>query len=154
MARKKTTKKAEEEEVVEQTIVEDSEKLIPITFKPQFSAASHKTVNLKIAKQKIVNGEVVTEYESKIPGLPPELTIHKDEIVEVTPEQFQALYEMPGVIDTPEDIAERDRQRTLIGNQVGANPKEFKTAKARAHLYQDGFVLADPESISLTRVRE
>jgi hypothetical protein len=130
------------------------QKMIPITFKPQFSAASHKTVNLKIAEQKLVNGEIVTEYKPKIEGLPLELTIHKDEIYEVTPEQFKALYEIPGVIDTPEDIAERDRQRTLIGNQVGTNPKQFVVAKARTHLYQDGFVLADPESISLTRVKE
>lgn len=141
MAKKKSSEKKEQ-------------KMIPITFKPQFSAASHKTINLKIPEQKLVKGEVVVEYKPKIEGLPLELTIHKDEIFEVTPEQFKALYEMPGVIDTPEDIAERDRQRTLIGNQVGTNPKEFKTAKARAHLYTDGFVLADPDSITLTRVKE
>lgn len=152
MAKKKDSE-TKSETKSEKKSEKKSKKMIPITFKPQFSAASHKTVNLKIAETKIVNGETVTEYKSKIEGLPPEFTIHKDEVVEVTPEQFQALYEIPGVIDTPEDIAERDRQRTLIGNQVGTNPKEFVAAKARAHLYQDGFVLADPESVSLTRTK-
>ena len=54
MARKKTSKKAEEEaqeEVVEKTTKSKkaSEELIPITFKPQFSAATKKSINLKKA---------------------------------------------------------------------------------------------------------
>ena len=158
MARKKTTKKAEEE--VQEELVEEkttktkkaSEELIPITFKPQFSAATKKTINLKQPVTKVVGGQTRTDYESQIPGLPAVFTIQKDEIVEVTFEQFKALYER-GEIDTPEDIKERDRQRLMLGNQVGVNPKEFVVAKARAELYQDGFVLADPESIALTRVQ-
>ena len=156
MVRKKTTKKAEEE--VEEVKTEKKskstpEKLIQITFKPQFSAATKKTINLKKPITKVVGGQAITDYESQIPGLPTEFTIEKDEIKEVTFEQFKALYER-GEIDTPEDIAERDRQRLLLGNQVGVNPKEFVVAKYRTELYQDGFVLADPESIALTRVKE
>lgn len=156
MARKKTTKKQEEEvEEVKETksTKKASEKLIQITFKPQFSAATKKTINLKKPITKVVGGDTRTEYESQIPGLPPEFTIHKDEVVEVTFEQFKALYER-GEIDTPESIAERDRQRLMLGNQVGVNPKEFVVAKYRTELYQDGLVLADPESIALTRVQE
>lgn len=158
MARKKTTKKAEEEveetEVVQETkkSKKASEKPILITFKPQFSAATKKTINLKKPVTTVVGGQTRTEYESQIPGLPAVFTIEKDEVVEVTLEQFKALYER-GEIDTPEDIAERDRQRLMLGNQVGVNPKEFVVAKARAELYQDGFVLADPESIALTRTK-
>ena len=162
MARKKTTKKAEEEVQEETKEVKEtkttkkskkaSEELIPITFKPQFSAVTKKTINLKKPVTKVVGGDTRTEYESQIPGLPSEFTIHKDEVIEVTFEQFKALYER-GEIDTPEDIAERDRQRLMLGNQVGVNPKEFVVAKYRTELYQDGFVLADPESIALTRLK-
>lgn len=157
MARRKTTKKAEEvaPEEVEEKPTESkkaTEELIPITFKPQFSAATKKTINLKKPVTTVVGGQTRTEYESQIPGLPAVFTIEKDEVVNVTFEQFKALYER-GEIDTPEAIAERDRQRLMIGNQVGVNPKEFVVAKARAELYQDGFVLADPESIALTRIQ-
>lgn len=165
MARRKT-KKADEEEVdVIEEVEEEkstkkskstkkaSEELIKITFKPQFSAAQRKTINLKKPITKVVGGQTIIEYESQIPGLPTEFTIEKDEVKEVTFEQFKALYER-GEIDTPEDVAERDRQRLLLGNQVGVNPKEFVVAKYRTELYRDGFVLADPESIALTRIQE
>lgn len=154
MARKKTKgTKETEDEVKETQSKEEVPEMIPITFKPQFSAATKKTINLKKPVTTVVGGQTRTEYESQIPGLPAVFTIKKDEVVEVTFEQFKALYER-GEIDTPEDIAERDRKRLMIGNQVGVNPKEFVVAKARAELYQDGFVLADPESIALTRVQQ
>ncbi len=164
MARRRTKKTDEEVEAVDETQEETttqkskstkktSEELIKITFKPQFSAATRKTINLKKPITKVVGGQTIVEYESQIPGLPPEFTIEKDEIKEVTFEQFKALYER-GEIDTPEDVAERDRQRLMLGNQVGVNPKEFVVAKYRTELYRDGFVLADPESIALTRVQE
>jgi len=157
MARKKSKKSEEEEQVqeekVEKQAQKDSEELIQITFKPQFSAVTKKTINLKKPVTKVVGGDTRTDYESQIPGLPPEFTIEKDEVVSVTLEQFKALYER-GEIDTPEAIEERDRKRTLLGNQVGVNPKEFVVAKNRMELYQDGLVLADPESIALTRIKE
>src|SRR5574344_1222850 len=95
MARKKTSKKAEEEvkeEVVEKT-TKASEELIPITFKPQFSAATKKSINLKTPITTVVGGQTRTEYESQIPGLPPVFTIEKDEVYELTFDQFKALYE-------------------------------------------------------------
>ena len=66
---------------------------------------SKKSINLKKPITTVVGGQTRTEYESQIPGLPPVFTIEKDEVVEVTFEQFKALYER-GEIDTPEDIAE------------------------------------------------
>ena len=89
MARKKTSKKAEEEaqeEVVEETTKSKkaSEKLIPITFKPQFSAATKKSINLKKPITTVVGGQTRTEYESQIPGLPPVFTLEKDEVYELT----------------------------------------------------------------------
>ena len=153
MARKKAeTKKEAEEKKEAKEEKQEASKMIPITFKPQFSAAQRKTINLKKPKTVIVGGQTQIEYESQIEGLEPEFTIEKDEVREVTLEQFKALYER-GHIDTPEDIAERERQRIMLGNQVGANPKEFVVAKYRTELYQDGFVLADTKSVDLTRIK-
>lgn len=154
MARKKTKETEETEEKPKtQSKAKKVSEMIKITFKPQFSAATKKTINLKEPITTVVGGQTRTEYKSQIPGLPAVFTIEKDEVVEVTFDQFKALYER-GVIDTPEDIAERDRKRLMLGNQVGVNPKEFVVAKYRSELYQDGFVLADPESIALTRIKE
>lgn len=148
MAKKKTEAKTEVKKEAKK-----APKMIPITFKPQFSAAQRKTINLKKPNTVLVGGQPRTDYESQIPGLPLEFTIEKDEIVEVTEEQFKALYER-GEIDTPESVAERERKRLMLSNQVGTNPKEFVVAKYRAELYRDGFVLADPESIDLTRIND
>ena len=156
MARRKTTEKSEEasEKTEAKTTKKAKQpKMIPITFKPQFSAATHKTVNLKTPKETLVGGQIRIEYEPQIEGLPLEFTIEKDEVKEVTLEQFKALYER-GEIDTPESIKERERKRLMLSNQAGTNPREFVVAKNRAELYQDGFVLADPESIDLTRIKE
>lgn len=133
MAKKKTEKKEEKT---------SEEKKIKITYKPRFSASIRKSINLKQPKTVAVGDNLRTEYEPKIKGLPMVLTLNKDEIMEVTHEQFKQLYEM-GYIDTPEDIEERERQRMMINNQAGANPREFVVAKSRADLYIDNFVLVE-----------
>lgn len=129
MARRKTTTKKEA-------------KKLQITYKPQFSASTKKTINLKQPKTVAVGDNLRTEYEPKIKGLPMVLTLEAGEILEVTPEQFKALFEM-GYIDTPEDIEKRERQRMMINNQAGANPREFVVAKSRADLYEDNFILVE-----------
>lgn len=129
MARRKTTTKKEP-------------KKLQITYKPQFSASTKKTINLKQPKTVAVGDNLRTEYEPKIKGLPMVLTLEAGEILEVTPEQFKALFEM-GYIDTPEDIEKRERQRMMINNQAGANPREFVVAKSRADLYEDNFILVE-----------
>lgn len=128
MARRKTTAK--------------KAKKLQITYKPQFSASTKKTINLKQPKTVAVGDNLRTEYEPKIKGLPMVLTLEAGEILEVTPEQFKALFEM-GYIDTPEDIEKRERQRMMINNQAGANPREFVVAKSRADLYEDNFILVE-----------
>lgn len=128
MARRKTTTK--------------KAKKLQITYKPQFSASTKKTINLKQPKTVAVGDNLRTEYEPKIKGLPMVLTLEAGEILEVTPEQFKALFEM-GYIDTPEDIEKRERQRMMINNQAGANPREFVVAKSRADLYEDNFILVE-----------
>lgn len=129
MARRKTTTKKEA-------------KKLQITYKPQFSASTKKTINLKQPKTVAVGDNLRTEYEPKIKGLPMVLTLEAGEVLEVTPEQFKALFEM-GYIDTPEDIEKRERQRMMINNQAGANPREFVVAKSRADLYEDNFILVE-----------
>jgi hypothetical protein len=141
MARKKTTKKEAEEETTSKKASKKSKK-IQITYKPRFSASIRKSINLKQPKTVAVGDSLRTDYEPKIEGLPMVLTIEKDEIYEVTEEQFKALYEM-GFIDTPEDIEERERQRMMVNNQAGANPREFIVAKSRADLYEDNFILVE-----------
>lgn len=143
MARRKTT--AADEETTEETKAAKTskkEQKIQITFKPRFSACTKKSVNLKQPKTVAVGDSLRTEYEPKIEGLPMVLTLKEDEVMEVTKEQFKALYEM-GFIDTPEDIEERERQRMAINTQAGANPREFIVAKSRANLYEDNFVLVE-----------
>ena len=97
---------------------------------------------MKQPKTVVVGDNLKTEYEPKIEGLPLVLTLEAGEVMEVTQEQFKALYEM-GYIDTPEDIHERERQRMAINTQAGVNPREFVVAKSRANLYEDNFILVE-----------
>lgn len=137
---KKKTEEATEEKASKKT--SKKSKKIQITYSPKFSAATKKSINLKQPKTVAVGDNLRTEYEPKIEGLPMVLTLEAGEVLEVTEEQFKQLFEM-GFIDTPEDIEERERQRMMINNQAGANPREFIVAKSRANLYEDNFILVE-----------
>lgn len=137
---KKKTEEATEEKASKKTSKKD--KKIQITYEPKFSASTKKSINLKQPKTVVVGDNLKTEYEPKIEGLPLVLTLEAGEVMEVTQEQFKALYEM-GYIDTPEDIQERERQRMAINTQAGVNPREFIVAKSRANLYEDNFILVE-----------
>lgn len=142
MAKKKT--KAEEVEEPTETAKKTSKKAkkLQITYEPRFSASEKKTIILREPVQVAVGNTVKTEYNVKIPGLPPVLTLEKGEKMEVTLEQFKALYEL-GYIDTPEDIEERERERLKYNTQPGADPRTFKIAAKRSHLYEDNFILVE-----------
>lgn len=144
MARRKSTTTTEEEKTSKQTSKQTSkkDKKIQITFAPRFSAVQKKSINLKQPKTVAVGDSLRTEYEPKIEGLPMVLTLEAGETLEITEEQFKQLFEM-GFIDTPEDIEERERQRMMVNNQAGANPREFIVAKSRASLYEDNFILVE-----------
>lgn len=135
MAKKKTETKAEE------TAPKKAKKL-QITYEPRFSASTKKTIILREPITVAVGNTYKTEYQSKIPGLPPVFTIEAGEKKEVTLEQFKALYEL-GYIDTPEDIEERERERLKYNTQPGADPRTFKVAAKRSHLYEDNFILVE-----------
>lgn len=117
-------------------------KLIQITYNPQFSAAESKTVLLREQQQTVVGNSVRRDYVPVIEGLPTEFTIKKGEIKEVTLEQFKALYEL-GLIDTPEDIAKRRSEINKVENQVGVNPREYKMAGQLAPLFNENFTLVE-----------
>jgi len=118
------------------------QKLIQITYNPQFSAAESKTVLLREQQQTVVGNAVRRDYVPVIEGLPTEFTIKKGEIKEVTLEQFKALYEL-GLIDTPEDIEERRAEINKVESQVGVNPREYKMAGQLAPLFNENFTLVE-----------
>ena len=142
MARKKT--KAEEVEETTEAAPKKSKKAkkLQITYDPRFSASEKKTVILREAVQKAVGNTFKTEYQPIIEGLPTVLTLEKGQKFDVTLEQFKALYEL-GYIDTPEDIEERERERLKYNTQPGADPRTFKVAAKRSHLYEDNFILVE-----------
>lgn len=141
MARKKTTTE-EVKETESATKTSKKAKKLQITYEPRFSASEKKTIILREAVQVAVGNTFKTEYKSKIEGLPPVLTLSKGEKMDVTLEQFKALYEL-GYIDTPEDIEERERERLKYNTQPGADPRTFKVAAKRSHLYEDNFILVE-----------
>lgn len=117
--------------------------LIKITFDPKFSEATEsKTVLLRTTENQVVGNSVRRVFHPLIEGLPTELTIKKGEIREVTLDQFKQLYEL-GLIDTPEDISERESKRAMVNASVANNPKEYKMSAQLAHLYEDNFVLVE-----------
>lgn len=139
MARKKSSKKGTSKKG---TKTSKKAKKLQITYDPKFSASQKKTIILREPVQVAVGNTFKTEYKSKIEGLPPVITLEKGEKMEVTLEQFKALYEL-GFIDTPEDIEERERERLKYNTQPGADPRTFKVAAKRSHLYEDNFILVE-----------
>lgn len=139
MARKKSNKKSTSKK---STKTSKKAKKLQITYEPRFSASQKKTIILREPVQVAVGNTFKTEYKSKIEGLPPVITLEKGEKMEVTLDQFKALYEL-GYIDTPEDIAERERERLRYNTQPGADPRTFKVAAKRSHLYEDNFILVE-----------
>lgn len=138
MAKKKTEEKKE----AKTSTKKKEAKKLQITYDPRFSASLKKTVILREPVQVAVGNTFKTEYQPKIEGLPSVITLEKGEVMEVTLEQFKALYEL-GYIDTPEDIEERERERLKYNTQPGADPRTFKLAANRAYLYEDNFILKE-----------
>lgn len=138
MAKKKT----ETEDKKTSTKKAKEERKLQITYDPRFSASLKKTIILREPVQVAVGNTFKTEYKSKIEGLPPVITLEKGEVMEVTLDQFKALYEL-GYIDTPEDIEEREKERLKYNTQPGADPRTFTLAANRAYLYEDNFILKE-----------
>lgn len=127
MARKKQIKKSKYPETVK------------ITFDPQFSAATSKTLLLREEETELVGNKVRKTYRPLIEGLPTIWTIHKGEIVEITTEQFLQLYKM-GYIDTPADLARKTSEFNSVGTQSGVDPVAHRSAESLSHLYEDKLI--------------
>mgnify|MGYP003291008477 CR=1 FL=1 len=117
-------------------------KKVKITFDPKFSVAVEKTVLLREPETVVVGTSIRKNYKPIIEGLPTEFRIKKGEVKEVTIEQFKQLYEL-GLIDTPEDIAERQRKRNMVESTVRDNPHYNQMSGPLSKLYEDNFILVE-----------
>lgn len=131
MAKKKQTKQKKQTKKYPETV--------KITFDPQFSAATSKTLLLREEETELVGNKVRKTYKPLIEGLPTIWTVNKGEIVEITTEQFLQLYKL-GHIDTPQSIAEKTAEFNSVGTQSGVDPAQHRSAESLAHLYQDKLI--------------
>ena len=129
MARKKQTQKKKNK----------YPETVKITFDPQFSAATSKTLLLREEETELVGNTVRKRYKPLIEGLPTIFTVQKGEVVEITTEQFLQLYKL-GYIDTPESIAAKRAEFNSVGTQSGVDPVAHRSAESLAHLYQDKLI--------------
>ena len=112
---------------------------VKITFDPQFSAATSKTLLLREEETELVGNKIRKTYKPLIEGLPTIWTVQKGEIVEITTEQFLQLYKL-GYIDTPRDLANKRAEFNSVGTQSGVDPVAHRSAESLAHLYQDKLI--------------
>ena len=112
---------------------------VKITFHPQFSAATQKTIFLRELVTELVGNTTKKSYKPLIEGLPEIFTIRKDEVVTVTADQFIALYKH-GFIDTPEVLRQKRNEFNSVGTQSGVDPLEHRSAESLSHLYEDNLI--------------
>ena len=112
---------------------------VKITFHPQFSAATQKTIFLRELVTELVGNTTKKSYKPLIEGLPEIFTIRKDEVVTVTADQFIALYKH-GFIDTPEVLRKKRNEFNSVGTQSGVDPLEHRSAESLSHLYEDNLI--------------
>ena len=112
---------------------------VKITFHPQFSAATQKTIFLRELVTELVGNTTKKSYKPLIEGLPEIFTIRKDEVVTVTADQFIALYKH-GFIDTPEVLRKKRNEFNSVGTQSGVDLFERRSAKSISHLYEDNLI--------------
>ena len=127
MAKKKENKETKYPETVQ------------ITFRPQFSAATQKTIFLRELVTEAVGNTIKKTYKPLIEGLPEIFTIKKDEVVTITADQFIALYKY-GFIDTPADLRAKRNEFNSVGTQSGVDPLEHRSAESLSHLYEDNLI--------------
>ena len=112
---------------------------VKITFQPQFSAATQKTIFLRELVTELVGNTTKKSYKPLIEGLPEIFTIRKDEVVTVTADQFIALYKH-GFIATPEMLRRKRNEFNSVGTQSGVDPLEHRSAESLSHLYEDNLI--------------
>lgn len=118
---------------------EEQPETVKITFRPQFSAAQQKTIFLRELETELIGNTMKKTYKPIVPGLPQIFTVHKDEVVTISKNQFLALYKL-GYIDTPEDLKRKRNEFYSVGTQSGVDPSEHRSAESLAHLYEDNLI--------------
>ena len=112
---------------------------VQLTFRPQFSAATQKTLFLRELTTELIGNKTKKTYVPLVEGLPEILTVKKDEVITVTAEQFIALYKL-GFIDTPQDLRAKRAEFNSVGTQSGVDPKDHRSAESLAHIYEDNLI--------------
>lgn len=106
-AKKKTdaSKKTTEKKTTEKSTKKSSNK-IQLTFRPLVGGAKAMNVILKTQKFEERDGRNVAVDVPLIEGLPEKLTVHRDEVIEVTKAQYDELMNL-GLVETDEEYQER-----------------------------------------------
>lgn len=112
---------------------------VKITFRPQFSAAEVKTLFLREEETELIGNKMQKKYKPLIEGLPEVFTVHKNEVVEITTDQFLQLYKM-GYIDDPKSLRDKRNEFYSVGTQSGVDPKDHRSAESLSHIYEDKLI--------------
>lgn len=112
--KKKTTKKTTTKKKTEP-------KMIQLTFSPVAGGAKEINLQLRTKKTEERNGSMVTVSAPAIEGLPMVFTVHRDEIIEVTPEQCAQL-EAKGLVETKEEYEQR---KAFVDNLQEQHPERL-----------------------------
>lgn len=98
-----------------------TKKNIQLTFRPIASGAKEFNAVLKARKTEERDGRSVTVTAPLIEGLPTMLTVRRDEIIEVTPAQCEALEEL-GFVESDAEYKER---MNFIDNLENQHPDKL-----------------------------
>lgn len=143
MAAKKETKKTAKKTTKKTT--KKSEKIL-LTYKPIVSSSKKFIGRLPKQEFQDINGRRVEVTVPKIEGLPIQLIVEKDEVIEVTPEQLQQLEDC-GFVETEEEYKNRQKfvdnldpqhPETLTFSQLAnENNHGFMSARESNYIYTD-----------------
>lgn len=131
---KKTTKKTEEK--------------ILLTFQPVVSSARKFIGRLQMKEYQEQDGRRVEAIVPRIEGLPMKLVVNKDEVIEVTPKQFEEL-QACGFVETDEEYEARqqfvdnlDPQHpdSLTFDQLDGKGRQFMTPQQSERIYTDKLI--------------
>lgn len=144
MAEKKKTQKKSKS-----TKKSTKPKMVQLTFSPVASGAKEINLQLRTKQNENRNGANVIVSAPAIEGLPMILTVHKDEIIEVTEEQCAQLEEK-GLVETKEeyekrksfvDNLENQHPDRLSYNQIVGNDSGLLTMRDSQHkVYMDKLI--------------
>lgn len=117
MATKKTTKKSTKKST-------KKDETIKLTYKPVDGGSTAKQLTFQLRKKEFqeINGRQMERNVPLIEGLPMRLTVEKDQILEVTPEQYELLVDMKCV----ESEKEYKARQEFVDNLGRQHPQKLK----------------------------